>query len=99
MRVEAAIRHDQVMGTVLTNQGLSTRTRESVRGAPGFDLVVALSAATILVGVAYTLVPLWVAPDVWVRASGPFQTVFTAMLALTGPAIGFLMANTRRSTR
>lgn len=57
---------------------------------------VALSAATLLVGVAYTLVPLWAAPDAWERASGPFQVVFAAMLALTGPAIGFFMADSRR---
>lgn len=73
----------------------NARRQSRFRNAPGFELVVALSAATVLVGVAYILVPLWAAPDAWERASGPFQVVFAGMLAITGPAIGFFMAGAR----
>jgi cytochrome c-type biogenesis protein CcmH/NrfG len=73
------------------------RSYNRIRQATGFALVAALFTMTIVVGVAYILVPLWAAPDVWERASKPFQTVFTAMLALTGPAIGMFMAGVRRS--
>jgi hypothetical protein len=72
------------------------RSYNRVRQAPGFALVAALFIMTMGVGVAYVLVPIWAAPDAWERASDPFQTVFTAMLALTGPAIGFFMASVRR---
>ena len=92
------MRHYHGMGTLLVGDGTSARSRGHVRGARGFDLVVGLSAATILVGAAYTVVPIWAAPEAWERASGPFQTVFTAMLALTGPAVGLFMASVRRSS-
>lgn len=77
---------------------VNARSHNRIRSAPGFGLVVGLSIMTIVVGVAYVLVPIWAAPDVWERASGPFQMVFTAMIALTGPAIGMYMASTRRSS-
>ncbi|MGN5238064.1 hypothetical protein [Rhodococcus sp. SJ-3] len=86
------------MSISLVDREVGARRRSYVRAAPGFDLVVGLSVMTIVVGVAYVLVPIWAAPDVWERASGPFQTVFTAMLALTGPAIGMYMASLRRSS-
>jgi len=86
------------MGIWLVDHEVGARRRSDVRGRPGFDLVVGLSVMTIVVGVAYVLVPIWAAPDAWERASGPFQTVFTAMLALTGPAIGLSMAGARLSS-
>ncbi|MFD6882998.1 hypothetical protein [Rhodococcus sp. NPDC060084] len=83
------------MSIVDLDREANARRQSHFRDTPGFELVVALSAATVLVGVAYTLVPLWAAPDAWERASGPFQVVFAAMLALTGPAIGLFMAGAR----
>ncbi|WP_397519323.1 hypothetical protein [Rhodococcus pyridinivorans] len=74
------------------------RSYNRVRQAPGFALVAALFTMTMVVGAAYVLVPIWAAPDAWERASDPFQTVFTALLALTGPAIGMFMASTWRSS-
>ncbi len=85
------------MSTVDLDREAHARRQNRFRDTPGFELVVALSAATVLVGVAYTLVPLWAAPDAWERASGPFQAVFAGMLAITGPAIGFFLAGSRRS--
>lgn len=85
------------MSIVDSDRETNARRQSRFRDTTGFELVVALSAATVLVGVAYTLVPLWAAPDAWERANGPFQMVFAAMLSLTGPAIGMFMASTRRS--
>lgn len=84
------------MSIVDLDREANARRQSRIRDAPGFGLVVALSAATVLVGVAYTLVPIWAAADAWGRAINSFQVVFTAMLALTGPAIGLFMAGSRR---
>ncbi|MEV1134533.1 hypothetical protein [Rhodococcus coprophilus] len=86
------------MSIVDLNREANARRPSRFRATPGLELVAALSAATVLVGVAYTFVPLWAAPEAWERASGPFQVVFAAMLALTGPAIGFFLAASKRST-
>ncbi|PBC47233.1 hypothetical protein [Rhodococcus sp. ACPA1] len=56
-------------------------------------LAIGLSIATFLVGLIYLLVPLWAGADKWDRASSPFQVVFTAMVGLTGSAIGYYFSS------
>ena len=56
-------------------------------------LAIGLSVATFLVGLIYLLVPLWAGADKWDRASSPFQVVFTAMVGLTGSAIGYYFSS------
>ncbi|EID78269.1 MULTISPECIES: hypothetical protein [Rhodococcus] len=56
-------------------------------------LAIGLSVATFLVGLIYLLVPLWAGTDKWDRASSPFQVVFTAMVGLTGSAIGYYFSS------
>ena len=56
-------------------------------------LAIGLSVATFLVGLIYLLAPLWVGADKWDRASSPFQVVFTAMVGLTGSAIGYYFSS------
>nr|WP_240918880.1 hypothetical protein [Rhodococcus sp. 14C212] len=52
-------------------------------------LAFGMAAATVLVGVAYFLVPLWAGTQKWERAEPAFQVVFTALVGFTGSAITF----------
>lgn len=56
-------------------------------------LAIGLSAATLLIGLIYLLVPLWAGAEKWDRASSPFQVVFTAIVGLTGSAIGYYFSS------
>lgn len=58
-------------------------------------LAIGFSIATLIVGLAYLATPTWAGPDKWEQASGPFQTVFTAMVGITGTAVGYYFSTTK----
>jgi putative Mn2+ efflux pump MntP len=58
-------------------------------------LAIGFSIATFAVGVAYIFVPVWAHNDSWDRAGSAFQTVFTAMVGITGTAIGYYFSTSQ----